>query len=418
MTKFRCVVLLCAAVLVFSACGGGEPAEEAEAGAGSEATSGEGTPSDAPSDSADAPAQVESVTTEGEEATLETPAEAPAGSAIQVAWTGPDEKNDYITVVEKGAAQGTHQDYTYTRNGTPLELTVSESPGEYEVRYVSNATKETLVSAPLTVTEVEATLEAPEQVGAGATFAVTWTGPDNHNDYITVVPAAADEGAHEDYTYTRRGSPLEIRAAETPGDYEVRYVMSQSKRTLASVPIEVTAVEASLTAPEESMVEVPVEVTWTGPDNHNDYIAIVESGSPEGTSGKYTYTRQGSPLTVRGPETPGQYEIRYVLSQSKQTLAKRPLLVKPISASLDAPEKAAPSSTIEVTWTGPNDQGDFIAIAKKDEPANSYESRALSSAGNPATLFAPSAPGQYEVRYVRKREVLASRSLEVSAEQQ
>ncbi|HSR69877.1 MAG TPA: hypothetical protein VLU25_18255 [Acidobacteriota bacterium] len=416
MTKLRVVFLLIAAVLLLTACGGGEPAEEAEAG-GDAATSGQEGSQDPSETPAEAPAEVETVKTEGETATLETPAEAPAGSAIQVSWTGPDEKNDYITVVEKGAAQGTHQDYTYTRRGSPLELRVSETPGEYEVRYVSNASKETLVSAPLTVTAVEATLEAPEQVGAGATFEVTWTGPDNHNDYITVVPADADEGAHEDYTYTRRGSPLEIRAAETPGDYEVRYVMAQSKRTLASIPIEVTAVEASLSAPEESMVEVPVEVTWTGPDNRNDYIAIVESGSPEGTSGQYTYTRRGNPLTVRGPETPGQYEIRYVLSQSKRTLASRPLLVKPISASLDAPEKAAPGATVEVSWTGPDDQGDFIAIAKPDAEANSYESRALSSAGNPATLFAPSEPGQYQIRYVRKREVLATRNLEVSAEQ-
>ena len=50
---------------------------------------------------------VETVRTESDSASLETPAKVAVGSHFTVAWTGPDEEGDYVTIVEQGAAQGT-----------------------------------------------------------------------------------------------------------------------------------------------------------------------------------------------------------------------------------------------------------------------------------------------------------------------
>ncbi|MFQ5739198.1 MAG: hypothetical protein ACE5JX_09290 [Acidobacteriota bacterium] len=358
--------------------------------------------------------------TESEAASLETPVEVAAGAEFEVAWTGPDNQNDYVTIVEKGAPEGTYRDYKYTREGSPLGLVASETPGEFEVRYVAGETKDILVSAPITVTEVEASLDAPGEVGAGARFGASWTGPDNKNDYVTIVEKGAPQGKYGSYTYTRQGSSLELTASEDPGDYEIRYVMAQSKRILASRPIRVTSVEADLTVPSEVMINTPVETTWAGPDNQDDYITIVEAGAPEGTYRNYTYTRQGSPLTVKAPETPGLYEIRYIMARSKRILASAPVTVKPLSSSLEAPSEAAPGASIDVVWTGPNNPADFIAVAKKDSPYDSYESRAYSRAGNPAKLFAPSVPGSYELRYVlaSPKTILASIPISIAAPEQ
>ncbi len=356
-------------------------------------------PSEEPSEEP-AGSSVPMVTTESGEATLKTPAEVGAGSAFQVSWTGPDAKSDYITIVEKGAPKGTYGQYTYTGKGSPLELTAEDTPGDYEVRYISAETKETLVAAPIIVNEVKASLDIPGEIGAGASFEVAWTGPDNKSDYITIVEKGAPQGKYLSYTYTKKGSPLQLTASEESGAYEVRYVMGQSKRVLASSDIKVAAVDATLSAPDEVMVETPVEVAWTGPGNDKDYITVVEAGAPQGNYGAYTYTRKGSPLTVKAPKTPGLFEIRYVMGQSKKVLVSRQVTVKPLGASLKAPSEIAPGASLEVNWTGPNNPKDFIAVAKKEAPGKSFESRAYSRAGDPAKLFAPSTVGTYELRYV------------------
>lgn len=356
-------------------------------------------PSEVPSGEP-AGSSVPMVTTEADEATLKTPAEVGAGAAFQVIWTGPDGKRDYLTIVEKGAPKGSYQKYTYTSKGSPLELTAGDTPGAFEVRYISGETKDTLVAAPIIVNEVKASLDIPGEVGVGGSFEVAWTGPDNKSDYITIVEKGAPQGKYLSYTYTKKGSPLQLSASEDPGAYEVRYVMGQSKRVLASKDINVAAVDATLSAPDEVMVETPVEVAWTGPGNDKDYITVVEAGAPQGNYGAYTYTRKGSPLTVKAPKTPGVFEIRYVMGQSKKVLASQKVTVKPLAASLQAPSEIAPGASLEISWTGPNNPQDFIAVANKDAPGKSFESRAYSRAGSPAKLFAPSNAGTYELRYV------------------
>ncbi|RUA21934.1 hypothetical protein DSL92_08740 [Billgrantia gudaonensis] len=42
------------------------------------------------------------------------PGRSPAGSVIDVEWEGPDNPRDYLTIVETGAPEGSHLDYTRT----------------------------------------------------------------------------------------------------------------------------------------------------------------------------------------------------------------------------------------------------------------------------------------------------------------
>ena len=141
-------------------------------------------------------ASTETVTTKSETARLETPAEVAAGAGFAVSWTGPDDEGDYVTIVEAGAQQGAYLSYAYTNSGTPLSLRALDSPGSYEIRYVDGASKDILVSASITVTKVEASLDAPSEVGAGAGFAVSWTGPGNDGDYVTIVEAGTAQGSY------------------------------------------------------------------------------------------------------------------------------------------------------------------------------------------------------------------------------
>ncbi len=86
---------------------------------------------------------------------------------------------------------------------------------------------------------VSASLEAPPVVGAGADIPVTWQGPDNRNDNIVIAAPGAADGDYINRTWANRGSPLTVRAPDEPGSYELRYVMGQSQRTLARLPLRV-----------------------------------------------------------------------------------------------------------------------------------------------------------------------------------
>jgi Ca-activated chloride channel homolog len=261
-------------------------------------------------------------------ATLDGPAEIGAGSQFAVDWTGPDNDRDYLTIVPEGAREGSYESYQYTGGGSPATLTAPDEPGAYEVRYVTGQGGRTLASAPVSVVAVDATVAGPPEVPAGGAFAVDWTGPDNDRDYLTIVEAGAREGAYTSYEYTRRGSPVTLTAPIEPGAYEIRYVTGRGNATLASAPIAVTAISASLAAPASVGAGERFEVTWEGPDNPRDYVTIVEAGAREGAYRSYQYTRNGSPATLTAPDEPGAYEVRYVTGTGDRTLASVPITVR------------------------------------------------------------------------------------------
>lgn len=262
----------------------------------------------------------------------------------------------------------------------------------------------------------DAALELPRSVPAGSPFEVTWSGPDAEDDYLSVAERGSDDDAYVGFTYTHQGSPLTLRAPDAPGELEVRYVRAEDDSALVRAPLEVEPVEATLEARDTLMVNTPVEVRWSGPGNPDDYLAFAEQGSSGGSYATFTYTRQGSPLSLRTPEHPGRYELRYVMAQSDRVLTSRTVTVLPLQARLQAPDSVPAGREVEVSWLGPNGPDDFVALAAPDAPPGQYESRALTRAGDPAALFAPGAEGTYELRYVwaERDTVLARRPVVVT----
>jgi len=340
----------------------------------------------------------------GAAATLEAAPVIEAGADFDVAWTGPGNQNDFIIIVLAGADQGASGNYAYTRKGSPATLKAPDQPGGYELRYISGLSRATLARLPVTVAGVAATLEAPPAIGAGAEIRVTWTGPDNQNDYITIVPAGEEEGKYGNYTYTSKGSPLKLRAPDQPGSYELRYLTAQTRATLARLPITVAEVTATLEAQPAANAGAEIRVTWTGPDNQRDLITIVSAGEEEGKYGNYTYTGKGSPLKLRLLETPGSYELRYVTAQSRRTLARLPITLMPVTAALEAAPVVTAGTMVQVTWTGPDNLRDYIAIARPDQEGRQQLTYTYTGSGSPLKVKAPKEPGNYELRYVTAQD--------------
>ena len=97
-------------------------------------------------------------------ATLDAPAQATIGSTISVRWTGPGEQYDQIAVTVPGAADGDKPINTasITSGKNPLPLVMPETPGRYQLRYISRASKAVIGRASIEAVDVETRLVAPE----------------------------------------------------------------------------------------------------------------------------------------------------------------------------------------------------------------------------------------------------------------
>lgn len=341
-------------------------------------------------------------------ATLDATETAPLGATIPVTWTGPNGNNDYIAIAEPGARS--YVNYAYTANGSPLDLMMPPEAGTYEIRYFDQTRREVIATKAIEVTPVDVTLDAPVMAIVGEDIAVTWAGPDYARDYISVAETGAR--SYINYTYTEQGTPLSLTMPAEPGDYEIRYQLGQGGTVLETRPITVSAAIVSLDAPAEGAAASDITVTWTGPDYARDYISIAEVG--ERSYINYTYTEQGNPLSLTLPAEPGDYEIRYQLSQGGEILATRPITVTPLKVSLEATDSAVAGATISVGFEGPDYPRDYIAVSEVG--ANGYVNYAYTSNGNPVELVMPPSPGTYELRYVldEGKTVVARRQITVS----
>ena len=110
----------------------------------------------------------------------------------------------------------------------------------------------------------------------------------------------------------------------------MRYHMGGSYRVLASVPIRIDAVTATLTAPKEVAAGAVFEVGWKGPDNESDFITVVKPDAAVKTyGGSNGYTRRGNPVRLQAPRDVGDYELRYLTGDGYKTLGTLPLRVTP-----------------------------------------------------------------------------------------
>lgn len=310
------VALSLAATLLLAACGGGTPT----------AAPGEPTapPSSQGTDASASPAATNASTVEPN---IEAPAEAQAGSALDVTWTGPNAQGDFVTIVTKGTAAWTDEDFFYTTEGSPAKLTAPSVAGDYELLYVSGADKSVLFRRDIKLTPFSGGLQGPDTILANTEFEVSWSGPDGPGDYVTIVKAGATEWNDEDYFYTRDGPTGKLTAPIEPGAYELWYVIGSDATIQARRNITVTEATATLQASGDAITGATIQVIWTGPNGPGDYITIAPVGSPDNTYLSYFDTSTGSPGTLTAPDTAGAYEIRYVAAQQYHVYARIPLTV-------------------------------------------------------------------------------------------
>ncbi|MFC3446350.1 hypothetical protein ACFOLL_09755 [Falsochrobactrum ovis] len=248
-----------------------------------------------------------------------------------------------------GADEGKYTNYQRVHDNREAKLIAPADPGLYEARYVLQEGGRTLASTPVEVVAAEVGIAAPEQVTTGASFTVSWTATVNPNDYVTIVPAGADEGK---YTNTNAymiivkpsSSRRQIRVYMKRG-----YVLQEGGRTLASTPVEVVAAEVGIAAPEQVTTGASFTVSWTATVNPNDYVTIVPAGADEGKYTNYQRVHDNREAKLIAPADPGLYEARYVLQEGGRTLASTPVEVVAADVTVNGPRAARAGSNFVLT---------------------------------------------------------------------
>ena len=156
---------------------------------------------------------------------------------------------------------------------------------------------------------------------------VSWSNMIHKRDFITIVMKRDREGKYGEYAYASAGSPKDLHAPETPGEGEIRYVTAKGNKTLASIPIKILPVSATLKVAATVPVKEKFQIEWTGPNNDRDYITIVPKSSPDRKSGTYHYTERGGPAELKAPNEAGEYELRYVTGKMRKVLARQAVTV-------------------------------------------------------------------------------------------
>lgn len=326
---------------------------------------------------------------------LHAPAEVETNTQFAAIWAATARTGDQIHLISENGEVFASIDAT---NGTPATFTAPAVVGQYAVIYVDGNDVE-LARAPVTVVQ-KLSLSGPSTAVAGAPVQITWEGPGNGRDFITIVPVGARVAEYNDYAYVEAGAPVTLNTPDTVGAYEIRYVSASSTSILAMQPITLTEPTVSLRAADTANAGAEIEVQWVGPNNERDFITIVEIGAPDSAYNSYEYTTLGSPTAITALDAPGSYEIRYVSGQSNAVLARRLITLQEVAVTLNAVETALAGSTIEITWKGPNAERDFITIVAPDAAEGAYNGYAYTKDGAVSQVQSPDAPGTYEIRYV------------------
>lgn len=353
-------------------------------------------------------------------ATLEAPDSVSAVSSVTVRFTGPADRGDFIGLYRAAATAG-ELEVTYAwvasaENGE-VKVPTPAAAGAYELRYVSalrNAA--VLAQRPLTVTEVEGSIEGPAEASTGTRITVRASGPAAARHWIGFAPAGSDAGAFLDYQRpTGEQSEVELKVPAEPGDYELRYVLNESERVLVSRPIKVVAASVYVRGPAEVPAGAVIEVEAAGPFDNSHWIGFAPAGSDAGSYRDYTRPVDGQTrYSLRAPGEPGDYELRYVLNESAAVAASQPIRVLAAQVRLEAPAESAAGMLVPVTVEGPAGGGAWVGFAPVGADDGAWEGEYSGFETSPMSvqLKAPDAAGSYEIKLVSgDGKVLARRAI-------
>jgi Ca-activated chloride channel family protein len=354
---------------------------------------------------------------------LDAPDEVAMGRSFEIGWEGPGARRDAVEIFDETADAGRGKVVSSIRivNGDmdaqTVRLNAPTEPGGYLLRYYNGDNRVVLATRPVTVVELPVSLEAPDEVGIGMSFDVTWEGPGARRDAIEIYDPDAQAGRGK-VLYSKRivngdmdAQTVELIAPTDTGALQLRYYNGDSRAVLATRPITIVGVDVSLDAPDTAKMGFTIKVTWQGPGARRDQIELFDPEADAGR-GKVLFSQRvvngdydAREVELVMPARPGAYELRYYNGDSREVLTTRPITVEAVPVSLDAPSSVQAGETFEASWVGPGAYRDQVEVF--DPAANGGRGKVLAStrlvnAGydeKRVRIKAPAERGAYQLRY-------------------
>lgn len=269
-----------------------------------------------------------------------------------------------------------------------------------------------LVCAPLAAAQ-DYSVDAPAQAHIRQSIEVSWTAPQETGGLIEVRPTNEEQTGRMGYAYVR-ANPQALQVPEQPGDYRIVYLFEGNEQ--ASTLITVVMTEASLFGPDSAGAGETFEVNWTGPASRSDNITWGERDGDRirGTSYFYVGDATEGARNLRAPADAGEYDVIYVTGST--ILARHPVTVGSISATVEAPATIHAGGSIEVRFEGPENSGDQITFGDRDGDARrgigNYRYVGNTTDGV-TTLTVGETLGEFDVVYVSNNRVIGRSPIEI-----
>ena len=334
---------------------------------------------------------------------------------VEVSWSGPADRGDYVTFAPVGSKDGVYLDYEVvgkkekTGDKGVVSLRAPAEAGPVELRYVSPIRKSSVLArVVLEVGDAEASIEAPDSVPAGTKIKITARGPVGKRHWVGFAPKGSPITAYLQYGRpTGEVSEIELMPPAEPGEYELRYVLNERERIIATRPITVTASAASVSGPSTAMAGDTITIKASGPEGSGHWIGFAPAGSDAGSYRDYIRPRGTTTDGVlMAPTEAGDYELRYVLNEREKVIATQPIKVTPAIAKLETPASTAPREEVIVRFGGPRHARHWIGFVKRDTlDYLNYADVPLE--GDTVTLRAPDESGDYDIVFVIDKTAIA-----------
>lgn len=340
---------------------------------------------------------------------------------LTVRWSGPADDGDFISLARPEQKNGEYVTYSRmiesgTKNGS-VTLAAPATAGMYEVRYVNPRRSDAVLArAPVAVQDATASIDAPNTVPAGSRLKVVARGPHGGGHWVGFAGAGSPVGSHLDYArLSGPVSEVELIPPAEPGTYELRYVLNENERVIASRPIAVLPSEVVVSGPTSVMAGDVYRFEARGPIDPGHWIGFAAAGS--GPEDYRDYTRpDASPASgvLTAPTEPGSYELRYVLNEGERVAASQRVSVTPAKATLSTIGTLSAGQALQVAFTGPRGSGAWIGFVRAG--TLDYVNYATVPADGEAVVevTAPAELGSYDIVFVVGDAAIVRQAVAVS----
>ena len=252
-------------------------------------------------------------------------------------------------------------------------------------------------------------IAGPAEVRLADPVEVHFTGTGEGRDFVSIARPGSAARTYHAFVYTNRGTPVTLNAPVEAGAWEIRYVSAASE-ILASLPLNVIERTASVDGPRRALMGETIPIFFEGTGNARDWVDIARPGAAPKGYAVFGYVSGGSPVTLAAPSETGEWELRYVSALNK-VLARQPIRLDPLKATIDAPDQVAAGEVFSLTFDGPQRPRDYVSIGRPDAAVRGYAGFVYANKGSPMEMKAPDEPGTYELRYVSTADTIAARRL-------